>query len=145
MAKPKSSGQNKFTTSFEEKTFDHLKAQDLLLERVCSNLERVEKKLESPVMNGGFETLLGQTTRIKDVNEELKKMQAQQGEKIDAIHGAIYDPEKGIYSKVKDHGKWIEKTGGLIKGIITFLGTSLVIGLGKLLYDIFQGHIHYTQ
>jgi hypothetical protein len=126
-----------FARSFEERTAEHLRSQDEIL-------ERVERKLDAPALNGGFETLLEKVSAIAATNEVLQKSQLIQTEKIEEIHRGIYHPEDGLYVKVKNHTTWIMHANWVIKGLIAVLGTGLVTGGAKLLYDIFQGHIHYV-
>ena len=63
----------------------------LLLEK----LERVESKVvNSPAMNGGFDKLLNEVEHIKD----------SQAEVLDAVKGvkkSLYEPDSGLYSRVK--------------------------------------------
>jgi len=114
-----------------------LEAQDRML-------ERMEVKLESPVLNGGFSDLVKKVDKIETVTEQMRADQATSGKKVDAIHTAIYDPDTGLYGRVKEHTQVITKTG---KGLSWFMGVLIAGGLGgigKLLYDFMAGHIHFT-
>ena len=70
-------------------------SQDQLLKLMLEKLEKVESKVvNSPAMNGGFDKLLGEVGHIKDV----------QGEVLDAVKGikkSLYEPDSGLYSRVK--------------------------------------------
>lgn len=121
----------------EERTIAHLEAQDEVL-------ERMEKKLESPALNGGFESLMAQVSHIAEVNSSIKEAQKEHDKKIDEIHQGIYNPEKGLYVKVQDHTKWINHANWIAKGVLGITATGMLTAIGKLLYDLFQGHIHYV-
>lgn len=124
-------------SSFEEHVLTTLEAQDRML-------ERMEIKLESPVLNGGFDKLVKQVDKIESVTDQMRQDQATSGKKVDAIHTAIYDPDTGLYGRVKEHTQVITKTG---KGLSWFMGVLIAGGLGgigKLLYDFMAGHIHFT-
>lgn len=132
------------TQSFEEKTTASLDAQDKILETQNDILGRLELKLEAPVLNGGFEDLVKKVERVDRVTEALRETQAASGTKIVDIHSAIYDPEKGIYVTVKDHGRWIGLASSAVKWLIALLITAALGGMGKLFYDFITGHIHYS-
>ncbi len=124
-------------SSFEEHVLTTLEAQDRLL-------GRVEEKLGSPILNGGFDSLVKKVDKIESVTEQMRAEQAASSKKVDAIHVAIYDPDTGLYGRVKEHTAVITKTG---KGLSWFIGILIAGGLGgigKLLYDFMSGHIHFT-
>ena len=123
--------------SFEERTLNTLEAQDRLL-------ERLETKLQSPIMNGGFDDLVRRVEKIDHVAEKLRESHELSGKKIDAIHNVVMDPETGLYHRVKSNSKWIESAS---KGLKWLGGVLLAGGLtcvGKLLYDLIQNHIHFS-
>jgi hypothetical protein len=123
--------------TFEEYVTTTLKSQDRML-------ERLEEKLERPVLNGGFDSLVAKVEKIEAVSEQLREAQSSSGIKIDAIHKAVYDPDEGLYQKVKSNSKWIQHVtiGG--KWFAGLLVASLLTGAGKLLYDVISSHIHYA-
>lgn len=129
---------------FEEKTTATLQAQDKTLEEQNRVLERLDKRLEAPVLNGGFEDLIKKVDKVESVTEQLRECHANSSKKIVDIHAAIYDPEKGIYVTVKSHDKWIGSAGKAGRWFGALLVTGLLTGAGKLLYDLITGHIHYT-
>lgn len=123
--------------SFEEHVAATLEAQDRML-------ERLEEKLEKPVLNGGFDKLVAKVEKIETVTESLRDAQVEAKKKIDAIHVAVYDPDTGLYTKVKDNSKWITTVKSAGKWFIGLLIAGALTGAGKLLYDFAQGHIHFT-
>lgn len=123
--------------SFETHVLTSLETQDRLL-------ERLELKLEKPVLNGGFDELVKQVGKIETVSEQLRLDQGASGKKIDAIHVAIYDPDTGLYGRVKEHTQVITRTG---KGLNWFIGVLIaagMTGIGKVMYDFLVGHIHFN-
>lgn len=129
---------------FEKQITEILEQHTSTLEAQDRILVKLDERLQAPVLNGGFETLLTKVQNIEHIQEQLNKDQQSQCKKIDDIHVAIYDPDKGLYSKVKDAIKWINRANWLAKGVAALLGTGVLTGLGKILYDIMTGHIHYT-
>ncbi len=123
--------------TFEERTTATLQSQDRIL-------ERLEDKLDAPVFNGGFENLVNQVEKIKTVQEQMKESSMTVGKQVSDIHAVIYDPEKGIYLKVKEHGTWIDKVKGASKWILALLITLSLTGVGKLIYDFASGHIRFS-
>lgn len=90
------------------------------------------------------EHVLSQMSAQDRMLERIALSSDQQGKKIDAIHVAIYDPDTGLYGRVKEHGQVITKTS---KGLTWFVGLLIASGLGgigKVLYDFLSGHIHFT-
>jgi hypothetical protein len=123
--------------SFEERTSATLEAQDRIL-------ERVEQKLEAPVLNGGFEDLTRKVDKIENVTELMRESMADTNKKVGDIHTVIYDPEKGIYVTLKGHDNWIERVGKGFKWGGALVVTGVLTGIGKLIYDFITGHIHFT-
>jgi hypothetical protein len=75
--------------------------------------EELAKKLiaalNSPALNGGFDTLVTkvdsieliqgqQNTTIDHINEGVETLSGE----VSEIHDAIYDPDEGLYARVKD-------------------------------------------
>lgn len=134
---PRKNPIDSFSKAFEERTTATLEAQD-------RTLERLDKKLEAPVFNGGFEDLMTKVNKIESIQTQLQVCQEKTSEQVTAIHTAIYDPEKGLYAKVKAAISWIDRANGIIKGLLALLATGLLTGAGKLIYDLLSGHIQYT-
>ena len=124
-------------SSFEEHVLTTLEAQDRIL-------ERVEEKLQSPVLNGGFSDLVKKVDKIETVTEQMRSDQAASAKKVDAIHVAIYDPDTGLYGRVKEHTQVITKTGKGLSWFIGLLIAGAVTGIAKLMFDFGAGHIHFT-
>ena len=124
-------------SSFETHVLTTLESQDRIL-------EHLRDKLERPVLNGGFDDLVKKVDKIETVTEKLSENQALSGKKIDAIHVAVYDPDTGLYGRVKEHTQVITRTS---KGLMWFVGvviTAALAGGGKMLYDFLAGHIHFS-
>jgi hypothetical protein len=120
---------------------ERLTAQDTVLEKLTQKLD------DAHVMNGGFDTLMGKVSEIKTVQEQLGKCQTATSEKVTAIHVAIYDPEQGIYAKVKGAIAWIKTANWVIKGVAVAVATGAAGGFCKLAYDLISGNllIHYAH
>ena len=123
-------------TSFQEHTSAQLDAQDRIL-------ERLEQKLDAPVLNGGFEDLTNKVSKIESVQNAILEVQKTTSSQVSEIHAVIYDPEKGIYVTVKDHGKWITKSNKVYVWTLAFFVAGTLTGIGKFLYDIVAGHIAF--
>lgn len=123
-------------SSFEERMLSTLEAQDRLL-------ERVEQKLESPVLNGGFDNLMRKVDRIETIQEQLQASDSASGKKIDQLHTAIFDPEIGLYSKVKSNSNWISRTTKGFQWLGGIVVVGILSGLGKMMYDFLTGHVHF--
>jgi hypothetical protein len=65
-----------------------LKTQQTFLEDLRSSL------LSAPALNGGFDTLMFKVDKIEEA-------QGQMVETINKIHTAIYDPDHGLYSRIR--------------------------------------------
>jgi len=130
--------------SFEERTTATLESQNLVLDKQNDVLGKLERKLESPVLNGGFDDLVKRVEKIDTVTDKLRECQEGTSKKIGDLHTVILDPETGLYHVVKGNSKWINTTTRALKWLGGLLGAGLLTGIGKLLYDIFSGHIHYT-
>jgi hypothetical protein len=122
---------------FEDFVTASLEAQDKVL-------EKLELKLERPVMNGGFDKLVEKVEKIESVTEQLQRSREEDSKKITAIHEVVLDPDTGLYHKVKSNSQWIDTASRSLKWFLGFLGTGALAGLGKLLYDFLAGHIHFT-
>jgi hypothetical protein len=58
-------------------------------------LEMQDRILSAPAMNGGFTTLLFKV-------ENIENSQSQLVEKVDQIHGVLYEPDTGLYARIKN-------------------------------------------
>ena len=58
-------------------------------------LEMQDRILSAPAMNGGFTTLLYKV-------ENIENSQSQLVEKVDQIHGVLYEPDTGLYARIKN-------------------------------------------
>lgn len=65
-------------------------------DEVVSMLISLHERINSaPALNGGFDKMMA-TVEVLVVNQdEMKK-------KVDNIHSAVYDPENGLFTRVKD-------------------------------------------
>lgn len=58
-------------------------------------VEMQNKILSAPAMNGGFSTLMYKIEKIEQSQEQLV-------EKVDEIRVVLYDPDKGLYARIKN-------------------------------------------
>lgn len=107
-------------------------------------LERLEEKLEKPVLNGGFDDLVQKVGKIERVTEKLHETQETTSKKVNEIHNVVMDPDAGLYQKVKANTKWIENVRKGMKWVGGLVVAGLLTGAGKLLYDVLIKHIHFT-
>lgn len=121
---------------------------------------------ESPALNGGFDSLMSKVDVIQESQSALKENQGKLTEKVDAIHDAMYEPDHGVYARIKDAAKaqeveivitdvaalklWKTDLETFKKDMVTFfkrLGIAFVGAVFsvvcKLAYDFASGHIHY--
>lgn len=122
---------------FERFVTETLESQDRML-------EKLEKKLEKPVMNGGFDTLVTKVDKIELVTGQLQESHSEVSQKINAIHTVVMDPDTGLYHKVKSNSQWIDSARRGLKWLLGFMAAGVLTGTGKLLYDFFSGHVHFT-
>jgi len=122
---------------FEQTVTETLRIQDKIL-------TKLEIKLESPVLNGGFDQLVKTVDKIEIALSNAVSNQKMTSEKLDLIHAGIYHPDDGLYSKVKDSSKWISQVNTSLKWFVALLATGMLSGVGKLCYDVIHGHLHYV-
>lgn len=60
-----------------------------------TTLKLLETIKQSPALNGGFDSLLIKVGKIEEGQFSLSS-------KIDLIHDALYNPDSGLYARVKD-------------------------------------------
>jgi seryl-tRNA synthetase len=102
-----SSTTKKETTSKQAKPRKSLISQDdgpmsesqKTLNAIESNrrqlVEMQNKILSAPAMNGGFSTLMYKIEKIEQSQEQLV-------EKVDEIRVVLYDPDNGLYARIKN-------------------------------------------
>lgn len=73
---------------------DNSKPIGLIEDKYKQILEMQNKILSAPAMNGGFTTLLYKVENIEQSQEKLV-------EKIDQIHNVLYEPDTGLYARLK--------------------------------------------
>tara|TARA_R110000824_G_scaffold4894_1_gene22995 strand:+ start:101 stop:394 length:294 start_codon:yes stop_codon:yes gene_type:complete len=71
----------------------------------------------------GFTELKGQLSRIEDMMMVIKEKNEEMAEDISKIKEAIYNPDMGIYSRLKELENWKE---GLAK--VLWIGATGIIG-----------------
>lgn len=116
-------------------------------EDLIAFLRMLEKKLDAPVLNGGFDRLFSNVEQIKT--------------DVDKLNAAIFDPEKGLFVRVKsekvetDHNfeELESKVDNLENQLKTYrkfvIGAALsVVTTGgaaiiKLLWNFFSSHISF--
>lgn len=70
------------------------KSSSTVQSEVIATLMNVQEKLNNPVFNGGFETL---TLKL----EGIEKVQQQTLEQVSVLNKTIFDPDDGLYSRIK--------------------------------------------
>lgn len=128
---------------FETHVTETLHAQDKMLEKLDKRLD------DAHILNGGYDGVVENLEKIKLVQGELKASVINLQEtasstvtKLNEIHTAIYDPEKGLYAKVKDSIRWINNANWVIKGSLGLGAASGLAAFGKIVYDMITGHVH---
>tara|TARA_R110000824_G_scaffold156908_1_gene330228 strand:- start:287 stop:577 length:291 start_codon:yes stop_codon:yes gene_type:complete len=71
----------------------------------------------------GFTELKGQLSRIEDMMMVIKERNEEMAEDISKIKEAIYNPDQGIYSRLKELETWQE---GISK--VLWIGATGIIG-----------------
>jgi hypothetical protein len=128
---------------FQIETTKTLKTQDQILASQNQLLEHLVKKLEAPVLNGGFDELTQKMTRMETIQTQMVETQKISSQQVAEIHKTINDPKEGLIVTLSGHGKWISSA----KKVLIWLGaggvTVLVGALGKLGWSFVTGHIHF--
>lgn len=65
------------------------------LERLLELLSEIQGKLKAPALNGGFDTLMYKVEKIEEGQEKIL-------ERISVLNEAVYDPDKGLFARIKD-------------------------------------------
>ena len=103
-------------------------------ERTTDALERLERRFDAPMFDGGFEDLSQRVAMFEIREERDRKYQEESLKKINDIHASIYDPKEGLYFTVKHSEAWISKVNGTARWMAMVLVTASVGGCGGLLY-----------
>lgn len=90
-ARPRKSliSQDDGPVSESQKTLDAIESNRRQL------VEMQNKILSAPAMNGGFSTLMYKIEKIEQSQEQLV-------EKVDEIRVVLYDPDNGLYARIKN-------------------------------------------
>ncbi len=83
------------TTTRQKSARDH--ELEVELRRVLKDLRA--KVMKSPALNGGFDTLM---LKI----EGIEKGQDHLVDRVDSIHEAVYNPDTGLFSRLKSVEQW---------------------------------------
>ncbi len=111
-------------------------------------LKNIETKLNNPVFNGGFEKLV-------TVVDDIKASQQKTEEHIVVINKTIYEPDEGLFSRIKTVEKQQEKELNNFKNRVELLErfqTSFqralwilipagIMSLFKIAWDVLRDHI----
>lgn len=77
----------------------------------------------------GFTELKGQLSRIEDMMMVIKEKNEEMAEDISKIKEAIYNPDLGIYSRLKELENWKESMTKVLwigaTGVIASVGVSV--------------------
>tara|TARA_R110002020_G_scaffold173273_1_gene364078 strand:+ start:149 stop:439 length:291 start_codon:yes stop_codon:yes gene_type:complete len=83
----------------------------------------------------GFTELKGQLSRIEDMMRVIKERNEEMADDISKIKEAIYNPDQGIYSRLKELESWKE---GISK--VLWIGATGIIGSMALhVWKMLQG------
>ena len=73
-----------------------------IISRIETKLELIQDKLNtSSALNGAFELLVADVQQIKDSQQEVK-------EAISSIKKSVYNPDSGLFSRVKEVERKVE-------------------------------------
>jgi len=89
----KKSSYKNFSSDVDVK--DEEKSLSLIEKNYKQIIEMQDRILSAPAMNGGFTTLLYKV-------EKIEQIQAQLVEKVDQIHNVLYEPDNGLYARIKN-------------------------------------------
>lgn len=67
---------------------------DTDLQKLLELLSEIQGKLKAPALNGGFDTLMYKVDKIEECQEKIL-------DRISVLNDAIYDPDKGLFARVK--------------------------------------------
>jgi hypothetical protein len=90
------------STKFTTKLVDDEK--QTLLDALKINhtlLTSVQEKLDSPVLNGGFDTLMLKVDNIEQSQVRSNSQIEHMTTKVDQVHEAVYHPDEGLFARVK--------------------------------------------
>jgi chromosome segregation ATPase len=108
------------------------------LSRQDEALARVEKKLDAPVLNGGFEKLTAKVEKIEQTTEDLGKQMHDADTKLSEVHTALFDKDQGIYGAVTKHTSWIEGANSYLKKLSFLMLTGIGGLVAKAIWDVLK-------
>ena len=73
--------------------------------------------------------LNGRMQRVVDIIENVKDRQEEMAEDIAKIKGAVYNPDEGIYARLRELESWKKNTSKVMWMIVTSL-----VGLGSAMF-----------
>ena len=129
-------------------SFNEISPDDALLRLLLT----LQLKLESRALNGGFDSLEEKVDSIKTGQQETQS-------DIKEIKTALYDPNDGLFSKVRDTNdyvvktktemmtdiedvkKWKRKITTVVIWIVGGIGTGALGLIGKTIWQWFSGHV----
>lgn len=135
--------RHRVSRDFEQSVTDALRAQDLVLLKQDHVLSKIELKMDSPVLNGGFDNLTRKIDKLELLQEQIRGITASTNDQVREIHTTIYHPERGLIVISNEHAKWIKRINGSLKWFMVMLATGLLTGVGKVIYDVVIQHLHY--
>lgn len=71
------------------------KSSSMMQHEMIASLMNIQEKLNNPVFNGGFETLLLKV-------DGIEKTQKQTLDEVAELNKTIFDPDEGLYSRIKN-------------------------------------------
>lgn len=111
-----------------------------------------EKIMQAPALNGGFEALDAKVSAIAESQEKLGTKVEESNDKltvkIDEIHTALYQPDNGVYARVKEHShqistlvEWKQKFASRMKWVLGLIAGAMLGGIAKAVVEFVTGHI----
>lgn len=91
--KPKSDDEDQ---ELKEELLDVIARDKQIIELLAS----VQKTVQSaPALNGGFDRLVAKVDKIDVTQQQLVQ-------KVDQVHECLYEPDEGLYTRIRDIDKW---------------------------------------
>lgn len=119
---------------FEASVFRALVRQD-------QALERLESKLNAPVLNGGFKQLVEQVNRIELAQRDQASAQSQSIKQVEELHDAVMDPTEGLIVKVNAHTAWIDTASRCAKWTLCLGAAGTGALIGKAIWELLLLHV----
>lgn len=107
------SGKSKSIDDVEKDITDVSEKAINAIEKTHRQLVEMQNRiLAAPAMNGGFSKLMFKIEKIEESQEQLVT-------KVDEIHDVLYDPDKGLYARIKSVETAVdeEKINGIEKEV----------------------------